>query len=178
MKPAEFRPAEKYDTNPYYDTIEWPGYVEPTGTIEITENGEVDVTQYAKADVNVEASDGGGGDATEYAIVCYECEYNNETAEVTMTQIPTCVFEVEWKIDSENAGGYGWLPKTDDPVDKAAAGTFLAFNANSGIVYFTVEDFLSFKGNNVPANDNVWVMPSHDVVCCIEKPSDDGSETT
>lgn len=61
MKPAEFRPAEKYDTNPYYDTTEWPGYVEPTGTIEITENGEVDVTQYAKADVSVEASGGGGG---------------------------------------------------------------------------------------------------------------------
>lgn len=58
MKPAEFRPAEKYDTNPYYDTTEWPGYVEPTGTIEITENGEVDVTQYAKADVSVEASGG------------------------------------------------------------------------------------------------------------------------
>jgi hypothetical protein len=64
MKPAEFRPAEKYDTNPYYDTTEWPGYVEPTGTIEITENGEVDVTQYAKADVSVESSGGGSSDFT------------------------------------------------------------------------------------------------------------------
>lgn len=64
MKPAEFRPAQKYDTNPYYDTTKWPGYVEPTGTIEITENGEVDVTQYAKADVNVESSGGGLQTAT------------------------------------------------------------------------------------------------------------------
>lgn len=70
MKPAEFRPAEKYDTNPYYDTAEWPGYIEPTGTIEITENGEVDVTQYAKADVSVEA--GGGGGVTVEALTATE----------------------------------------------------------------------------------------------------------
>lgn len=118
MKPAEFRPAEKYDTNPYYDTTEWPGYVEPTGTIEITENGEVDVAQYAKADVSVEA--GGGGGTSTHAVYFLDEENSSFTDSLSVYEWEETA--IVTKMIDLTIPGYGTIPT-------------LGFDAQEGIVY-------------------------------------------
>ena len=50
-----------------YWTVFAEGAIVPTGEISITENGEVDVAQYATANVNVEGS--GGGDFTTAEVI-------------------------------------------------------------------------------------------------------------
>lgn len=70
MKPAEFRPAQNYDTNPYYDNAEWPGpgYVE-TEELAISENGTYTAPEgKAYSPVTVNVSGGGGGGIQEATI--------------------------------------------------------------------------------------------------------------
>ena len=147
MKPAEFRPAEKYDTNPYYDTTEWPGYVEPTGTIEITENGEVDVTQYAKANINIE-----GG--TEYDIKCY-IQADENTIEETTDQM--LLFDSSTKTPSS------------EPVNKAKGGDLLVTTSS---VLFAVlcESFPPDVENDlsVPVSHDAIVMPNGKLAVIVD----------
>ena len=73
MKPAEFRPAQNYDTNPYYDNAEWPGpgYVE-TEELAISENGTYTAPEgkaYSPVIVNVS-----GGGSTPHSISCFSTD--------------------------------------------------------------------------------------------------------
>ena len=81
MQPAEFRPAQNYDTNPYYDNAEWPGpgyvIVEP---LDVTENDTYtapDGKAYSPVTVNVS---GGGGEIPmpqETTFIVF-CDYESE----------------------------------------------------------------------------------------------------
>lgn len=149
MQPAEFRPAQNYDTNPYYDNAEWPGpgYVEPTGTIEITENGEVDVTQYAKADVSVE-----GG--TEYDIKCYTQTGENTIEETTDRML---LFDPST------------LTPSSEPANKAKGGDMLV-TASSVLSAFLCESFPPDVENDfsVPASDNAVIMPNGKLAVIVD----------
>lgn len=63
---VEIVPDEGYALSKVTANVNVPipdGYVKPSGTLNVTENGTHDVTSYASVSVNVESS-GGGGDAT------------------------------------------------------------------------------------------------------------------
>lgn len=77
MKPAEFRPAKKYDTNPYYDTAEWPGpgYV-AVESLTATENKTYTAPEgkaYSPVTVNVS---GGGGGTNAHKLYVYAEDYS------------------------------------------------------------------------------------------------------
>jgi len=72
------------------------GGVAPSGTIEITENGEgIDVAQYAYADVNV----AGGSSDLSTAMVAITA------ADVLSLQLPVCVDELEWNYVGADSSG-------------------------------------------------------------------------
>lgn len=86
MKPAEFRPAEKYDTNPYYDTAEWPGpgYV-AVESLTATENKTYTAPEgKAYSPVTVNVSGGGGLQTATLTVV------NNTNSSVQL-QVPNII---------------------------------------------------------------------------------------
>ena len=129
----------------------------PEGTISITENGSnIDVAQYAHADVNVS---GGGGD-TEYDITYYE-DNNGE-----FSNIEPFAYEAEWGYD-EQFEMYRWVPKNDTPLTKAKAGTGIVCSYDTSYIYPTIEDY---QGNTreLPYINSFFTMPSFDI-CVIKE---------
>lgn len=75
MQPAEFRPAQNYDTNPYYDNAEWPGpgyvTVEP---LTVTENDTYTAPEgkaYSPVTVNVSSGTLDVGALQAYTTIIY-----------------------------------------------------------------------------------------------------------
>ena len=126
----------------------------PTGEISITENGEVDVTEYATAIVNVE----GGGEA--HSVKCYSVDEHGVATEVENFVYPA-VFD--------NQHGY-FAPDTESPtVTSAHAGDVLATYTNVTSP-LTLYNTIDFYGGNVcvyPGDSSfgftAFVMPDTDV---------------
>lgn len=156
MKPAEFRPAQNYDTNPYYDNAEWPGpgYVE-TEELAISENGTYtapDGKAYSPVTVNVS---GGGG--VEHSITCYAID--PKTYERSSIDGRICSTEID----------DGIYIATETEVNTAYAGTVLCIKVftQDNVTYrplgygtesATVGDFMEDEACFVMPNENCEVF--------------------
>lgn len=154
MKPAEFRPAEKYDTNPYYDTAEWPGpgYV-AVESLTATENKTYTAPSgkaYSPVTVNVS---GGGG--VEHSITCYA--FDPETHDR---------ISVDGNICSTVIDDGAYVP-TETEVQTAYAGavlcatTFIQDNVTYQPVGYSTE---SAAINELSGAEACFVMPDENCV--------------
>lgn len=119
-------------------------YIEPSGTIIITENGEgIDVAQYAYADVNV--SGGGSSDFT--------------TATVTISKQSSvtddCVVKCATFVDDEySVGSFGEIFATETPTEHevilykgAAFGSFFHTDEGDDYITYTYTTSVSVTGD-------------------------------
>ena len=115
----------------------------PEGTISITENGSnIDVAQYAYADVNVS----GGGGGTEYNIICYDS---------SRTEVPSYVYPAG-SFDNDT---HRWIPdKTGGVLTKATPGTLLV--TDNVVLWLVGFAERSFEG--VQVTDTSAIMPEND----------------
>lgn len=156
MKPAEFRPAQNYDTNPYYDTAEWPGpgYV-AVESLTATENKTYTAPSgkaYSPVTVNVS----GGGT---HAVACKLLD----TGTHTFTDMESLVTQTEVGSRGRYApiGAYINSATTGDILyanaDKSGVGALSSYGtADSENVVISIGEF---KGD-----EGCFVMPDSDVV--------------
>lgn len=151
MKPAEFRPAEKYDTNPYYDTAEWPGpgYV-AVESLTATENKTYTAPSgkaYSPVTVNVSS--------VEHSITCYA--FDPDTHERT---------PVDGRVCSTVIDDGAYVP-TETEVQTAYAGavlcatTFIQDNVTYQPVGYSTE---SAAINELSGAEACFVMPDENCV--------------
>lgn len=156
MKPAEFRPAQNYDTNPYYDNAEWPGpgYVE-TEELAISENGTYTAPSgkaYSPVTVNVS----GGGT---HAVACKLLD----TGTHTFTDMESLVTQTE-------VGSRGRYAPIGAYITSATAGDVLCANADeSGVgslsMYGTADsESVVISIGDFNGDGACFVMPDSDVV--------------
>lgn len=77
--------------------------IEPTGTINITENGIVDVTNYASADVNVTSS--GGGKNVQFNNVTHVTSYASYTKGIEITVSKTGIYKITRQLRRMSTSG-------------------------------------------------------------------------
>ena len=123
------------------------GGITPTGDINITENGEFDVTEFAKAVVNVAS----GGATTEGYNVIYNSIKAKSDSETLETGIP---------LNSLKSGDYFYVLGTEDIFDDSDTDKYIQ---TLNIHHYTT-DKCSFTTGNSAKKDIVMATFSNGVV--------------
>lgn len=143
------------------------GAIVPTGEISITENGEVDVAQYATANVNVE---GGGGGGAAHSITC---KIINDMDTGELIDMPNCVGMASIQDDGRWGSDNPYV-SPENPVEEAVGGTILyaySYIADESTTYSAIglgtpyAD--AFGGVALIGNEpsvSTFVMPDDDVI--------------
>lgn len=192
MQPAEFRPAQNYDTNPYYDNAEWPGpgyvTIEPLSATENKTYTAEEGKAYSPVTVNVPF-------VVEPLTVT---ENDTYTAEEGKAYSPVTVnvsggvssYSIYCMVNDESAPSFVYPAKATDEgnweqdgnsaLDEAYAGQmlYIPHGFNISLASYFSDPFPDYPekipySNTIADNSGcVFTMPAHDIgiMASVESP--------